>query len=473
MEPGILKQARQQLAARLAVFTTGLIFIFALQSSNQLRENARTEQQRQLELLGQMAANRLAEMAGGQPGPQGAKPSIPMGNSWGAPIDTAGATGSAEQTGSATETDAAATAGSREAGVRVLWIGPQMNIVDEYGSFVPGGSLVPPQQSRLQPQSIQLSNGAALWLPVHTRVTADSPRRLLGYVAIASSEAPGSRTALISLLSATAASVILALLGIPWILERSLQPLREQINRLRQFAGDVAHELRNPMMALQTSLANARDVVQHQQRGSGPTLDALRPLNTITTRMASILDDILLLTNLESGTDDAAEPSIAIDSADLFDELAVLHDSEARSRQVQLVFEVESPVQLTLVPARAQRILSNLITNAIRFTARDGTVRVIAAVQGAFGVIRVDDEGPGIPKEDQQRVFQRLVQLEPGCNHSHRGLGLALCRSLVQLHGGNLDVQQSPAGGCRMQWSWPLEPDARRRWTLPRAGYRR
>lgn len=451
MEPGILKQARQQLATRLAVFTTGLIFIFALQSSNQLRENARSEQQRQLQLLGQMAANRLAEMARDQPG---AKPFIPMDDD--------------ERAASTAE-----TAGSVEADVRILWIGPLMNILEEYGSFVPGGSLVPAPAKRLQHQEIQLSNGAGLWLPVQSRATANSPRRLLGYVAIASSEAASSRTALISLISATTASVILALLGIPWILERSLQPLREQINRLRQFSGDVAHELRNPMMALQTSLANAREVVQHSQGNSGPTLDALKPLNTITARMASILDDILLLTSLENGTETADEAEMAIDSADLFDELSVLHDNEARSRGVHLVFAVESPVQLTLVPSRAQRILSNLITNAIRFSVRDGTVRVTASVQGAFGVIYVDDAGPGIPKEDQQRVFKRRVQLAPGQDHSQRGLGLALCRSLVQLHGGRLDVQRSPAGGCRMQWTWPLQPAPRRRWMRLTAGGRR
>lgn len=453
MEPGTLKLARQQLATRLAVFTTGLIFIFGLQSSNQLRENASTEQRRQLQLLGLMAANRLVDMARVQPWPRG---SIQIDIHSTAPSETG------------TE-----TAGSREGEVRILWIGPLMNILDEYGSFVPGGSLVPPQQRRLQPQSIQLNNGMAIWLPVHARAIGNSSRRLLGYVAIASSEAASSRTAMISLISATAASVILALLGIPWILERSLQPLREQINRLRQFAGDVAHELRNPMMALKTSIATTREVVLKLQQDSEPTLDALYRLNRITTGMAGILDDILLLTNLENGTGDADEPSIDLDIIDLFDELSVLHDSEARSKQVQLTFEIISPVQLNIVPSRAQRILSNLITNAIRFSSRGGMVRVTASAQGARGMIRVDDDGPGIPMEDQKRVFERLVQLEPDQEGSHRGLGLALCRSLVQLHGGNLDVQDSPAGGCRMQWSWPLLSATTRRWTMLSSGGRR
>ncbi len=74
---------------------------------------------------------------------------------------------------------------------------------------------MPAPAKRLQHQEIQLSNGAGLWLPVQSRATANSPRRLLGYVAIASSEAASSRTALISLISATTASVILALLSIP------------------------------------------------------------------------------------------------------------------------------------------------------------------------------------------------------------------------------------------------------------------
>jgi signal transduction histidine kinase len=184
---------------------------------------------------------------------------------------------------------------------------------------------------------------------------------VLGFVAVASAEAPGSRSAGISLITATATSVVLALLGIPWILERSLQPMREQINRLRQFAGDVAHELRNPLMALKTTVANTR--VHLPQQAREPVQMSLTSLDTISTRMATILDDVLLLARIENGTDDTRETTAIVDMAELFDELSVLHDSEARARSVNLRFTIDGPLPISVIPTRVQRILSNLISN--------------------------------------------------------------------------------------------------------------
>ncbi len=455
MEPTVLTQARQQLAWRLAVFTTGLLLIFSLQTNNQIRENNRSEQQRQLQILGLLAINRLAEISA-------------MTQRASSPAENPESTGIPKLQPGRTLQPGVERA--RESDIRILWIGPAMNILDEYGTFVPAGPLLPAPQKRLEPQSIPLSNGAALWLPLRATSNGPGPGRVLGFVAVASAEAPGSRSAGISLITATAASVVLALLGIPWILERSLQPMREQINRLRQFAGDVAHELRNPLMALKTTVANTR--VHLPQPAREPVQMSLTSLDTISTRMATILDDVLLLARIENGTDDIRETAAIVDMAELFDELSVLHDSEARARSVNLHFTIDGPLQISVIPTRVQRILSNLISNAIRFSAIGGTVDISAFRHGKMAQIRVDDAGPGIPRSDQERVFERFVQLSSDPNRSHAGLGLALSRSLAQLHGGSLEAQQSPAGGCRMLLQLPL-PASPRRWKLwPKARVR-
>lgn len=438
MEPEVLSRARRQLAGRLAAFTSGLICIFALQTHNQVRENTRTEHERHLRLMASIASRRFSESK----------------RFTQAPGHTIPAPG-----GAADVSD-----DSRDGTIRILWIDPSMTIVDEFGSFVPGGSLVPPAHQRLKPQSLVLSNGVGFWQPVSWPAGRKDPQSILGFVAIGSSEDPGNQGVLISLISATAASVGLALLGIPWILERSLLPLREQISRLRHFAGDIAHELRNPMMALKTNLANAKQLLGSDLRD--PMQCSLMSLDVIASRMALTLDDIQLIAELENQVAGQYGAAINVDIEDIFDELSVLHDSESRASQVELLFIVQEPFRITVVPSRIQRILSNLIANAMRFSVAGSTVRVSAFLQQEWAVISVDDEGPGIPKAEQTRVFERFVQLNSDHVRGHAGIGLALSRSLAKLHGGVLDVQDSPQGGCRMLLQLPRQP-RRRRWRLP------
>lgn len=432
MESVPLKKARRQLALRLVTFTTGLIIIFSLQTHNQLQEDKKQAQQRQLLLLGLMALTRLPEITSSD-------------NSGYAKTERLRLTGAPE---------GSSLSGTWESDIRILWLSPSMNLLDEYGSFVPGGSLVPPPKQRLKNQAIHLTNGVGLWLPATLRSSPNGSSRIQGFVAIASPDESSDHSSAISLLSATAASLALALLGIPWILERSLQPLREQINRLSQFTGDVAHELRNPMMALKTSLAATRDLLSTQPG------DAIRQrfnqLDVITTRMATILNDVLLLAQIENGNPESEDIDIAISISDIFDELAVLHDSEARAKSIDLNFLIHTPFSLTVTPSRIQRILSNLISNAIRFSYEGSKVSIAALREGDKAVIRVDDAGPGIPANEQKRVFERFVQLESHHEIAHSGIGLALSRSLAELHGGSLEVQQSPAGGCRMALKLPL-----------------
>jgi signal transduction histidine kinase len=439
MEPQVLKRARQQLAWRLAAFTTGLICIFALQTTNQIRENTRSEQDRHLRLLALVAAKRFTGLKGNL-GPS--ERSMPAQMNLGGEMS-----------------------GTRDEDIRILWIGPSMDIVDELGSFVPGGNLVPPPQQRLEPQAISLSNGVGFWLPVPSSDRSSDTQLMRGYVAIASAQVTASHAAAIGLISATAASIVLALLGIPWILERSLLPMREQISRLRHFAADVAHELRNPMMALKTTLANTKGLLRQDPRDS--VQNSLQSLDVIASRMATILDDILLLAEIENQAQTARGAAICVDIEDIFDELSVLHDAEARARHIELIFTVGQPFQITVIPSRIQRIISNLITNAIRFSADGAKVHVAAFLQGQQAVIHVDDEGPGIPSSDHDRIFQRFVQLDADRGSVHSGIGLALSRSLAQLHSGSLDVQDSPDGGCRMLLKLPLQSRARP-WSLGR-----
>ncbi|MCU0530427.1 MAG: hypothetical protein MUD04_13320, partial [Cyanobium sp. Prado107] len=165
----------------------GLISVFALQTSNQLQENQKRQQQRLLRLVGLIAAERLGE--------NGRRARL----------------SDDSRLASLTSPDLPS---SNTAEIRILWIGPSMEILDEFGRFVPAGKLVPSPSERMRAQQISLPNGMGLWLPVSSQEQGAITHH--GFVAIASSADNYSRDALISLVAASAASIMLGLLAIPW-----------------------------------------------------------------------------------------------------------------------------------------------------------------------------------------------------------------------------------------------------------------
>jgi signal transduction histidine kinase len=115
---------------------------------------------------------------------------------------------------------------------------------------------------------------------------------------------------------------------------------------------------------------------------------------------------------------------------------------------------------LPKIPAdanRIERVLMNLIDNAIRFTPPDGTVTVSAWSEEWNVWVAVDDTGHGIPADQRERVFDRFVQTEAGRTSTGFGLGLAFCRSAIQAHGGTIRAEEGASGkGTRMVFSLPV-----------------
>ena len=203
--------------------------------------------------------------------------------------------------------------------------------------------------------------------------------------------------------------------------------------RQRAFVADAAHELRSPLAAVRTTLEVA--LVHPDPDGAEP---ALRTALEETVRMGRLVGDLLLLARLDAS---ARRPSAPVDLA-------------------EVVREVAAEAEVDVVPAQVLgdrdalvRVVRNLVENAARHAG--STVRVTVTADPVE--LLVDDDGPGIPEGERERVFDRFHRLDSPRSRDAggAGLGLAIVRELVTSMGGTVVAEQSPAGGARLRVRLP------------------
>ncbi|QGF23171.1 HAMP domain-containing protein [Raineyella fluvialis] len=219
---------------------------------------------------------------------------------------------------------------------------------------------------------------------------------------------------------------------------------RQQQN---QFVADASHELRSPLASLHTAL---------DMGSSDPTgqrwKDLTPVMTTETRRMERLVDDLLTLARGDAGM----VPVGRWRDVDL-DDLVVEEARRPRSPgRVAVVFEVK-PARIRGDRLQLVRVLRNLADNAVR--AATSLVVLSVETDDGCAVLRVEDDGPGIPPQERERVFERFVRLDAARTRDEggSGLGLAIVRELVTNHGGTVDVDASALGGARFTVRIPLD----------------
>jgi two-component system OmpR family sensor kinase len=222
--------------------------------------------------------------------------------------------------------------------------------------------------------------------------------------------------------------------------DHMLDRLDAAFSRQRQFVSDASHELRTPLTAIRGQLevlaAQSRPSPAEVRRVEGVVLTEMR-------RIERLVDDLLTLARLDEG---APLERRLIPLAPYLRRLA-------REPSLGGVAVGSAPAgALRADPDRLTQVIRNLLANARRHAGPPGRVEVSAAARGGRLTIRVDDDGPGIPPGERERVFDRFHRSEPARDrHSGgSGLGLAIARSIVELHGGRIWVEDSPLGGARV-----------------------
>jgi signal transduction histidine kinase len=226
-----------------------------------------------------------------------------------------------------------------------------------------------------------------------------------------------------------------------------LDRLDAAATRQRQFVSDASHELRSPVAAIRTGLEVAR------RRSDTANWAAVADTALAEeARLETLLDDLLLLAARDENGATAARGKPV--------DLTTLTTAEARRPRRVPVGVVHWPTDdeaIVMVGAEEEltRALSNLVDNAARY-ATSAVQITLSSYDGTVSVI-VDDDGPGIPADDRERVFERFTRLDDS-RARHKGgsgLGLAVVRSVVTRHHGRIRVDDSPLGGARFVAEFP------------------
>ncbi|MCJ7672609.1 MAG: ATP-binding protein [Acidimicrobiia bacterium] len=224
--------------------------------------------------------------------------------------------------------------------------------------------------------------------------------------------------------------------------------LAETDRMRRDLVANVSHELRTPIEALQVALENLADGVAE------PEPETFRTMLSQVERLGRLVKQLLDLSRLEAGT-------VPLDLSEF--RVVPLLEHAVREQQlhqpgVDVDVDVD-PVDLTADgdPERVHQVVANLLENAVRYSPTGGTVQVRARRLDTGVVIEVLDEGPGIPEAERARVFDRFERLDPARSSSDggAGLGLAIARWIVELHGGDIHPEAREPHGCRMVLTLP------------------
>lgn len=234
----------------------------------------------------------------------------------------------------------------------------------------------------------------------------------------------------------------------------TLRRLDHAAAQQRRFVADAAHELRSPLTTLLTSLEVA---LAYPERTDWPATATTAARQT--RRLQGLAEDLLLLARLDTRAP-AADPE-PVDLSALTSELTEHHPLAAR--KVKLTLESTDPAYVRGTRDELERLLRNLLDNAARHAAH--RIQVTVRNEDDQVVVTVHDDGPGVPAEDAERIFERFVRLDDARSRDQggTGLGLAIARDLAQRHGGTLTLAPRTLGACfelRLPQAPAPDPDA-------------
>ncbi|MEW5910584.1 MAG: ATP-binding protein, partial [Thermodesulfobacteriota bacterium] len=236
------------------------------------------------------------------------------------------------------------------------------------------------------------------------------------------------------------------------LLLRDVTRLKEVEQIKSEFIMAASHELRTPL----TSLGMSVDLLLEH---TAPELtekdrDLLHAAHEEVYRMKAMVNDLLDLSKIEAGRIELEIENVPVPI--LFDHMHEIFKNQMDMKKVKFTLEIAK--DLPRIRADANKIiwvLTNLISNALRYVNAEGYIRLQALRIGTHVHLSVSDDGPGIPPEYHSKIFQKFVQVK-GREKGGKGLGLAICKEIVRAHGGTIWVESSVNQGSTFIFTLPI-----------------
>lgn len=234
-------------------------------------------------------------------------------------------------------------------------------------------------------------------------------------------------------------------------LVNALNSLFERLGRAfeseRRFTADAAHELRTPLAALKIQA----QVAQRSKDEAGRHA-AIEKMLEGTDRASRLVDQLMTLARVDPET--GLTHGETVDLQRLATEILADHEPQARTKGLTLELDTREGISIVGHRDCLGILLRNLLDNAIRYTPKDGHIKVSLADEAGGVALRIADSGPGIPTTERERIFGRFVRLA-GQETSGSGLGLSIVQRIAELHQAEISLNQSALGGLEVYVRFP------------------
>ena len=222
-----------------------------------------------------------------------------------------------------------------------------------------------------------------------------------------------------------------------------------------KFFANISHEFRTPLTLIQGPLQQIEENVNNKEGTVEVPVRQVKTMRRNTDRLLELVNQLLDLSKLDSG-----KMKLQVVKGDVLQMLKVLTASfESMAERKGIHYHSHFPEQTIIAffdKDKLDKIVCNLLSNAFKYTPEQGTVSVTIETEDKRLRICVDDTGPGIPKKELDKVFDRFYQVE-GTEDKGSGIGLALVKELVDLYRGQISVSSEPGKGCRFKVSLPID----------------
>ncbi len=219
----------------------------------------------------------------------------------------------------------------------------------------------------------------------------------------------------------------------------------------RQWVADISHELRTPLAVLRGEIEALQDRVRTF------TPEAARSLHSEVMRLNRLVDDLFQLSMSDIGALTYRKENV--DVLAILNREAELFRSEFTEKNISLTLDISTKNEIYIFgdSERMQQLFDNLFSNSLKYTDPGGTLSIICQSAAGGTEILFQDSSPSVPAADIDRLFERLYRVESSRNRASggAGLGLAICRNIVEGHGGSIAAESSPLGGVLIRITLP------------------